>query len=149
MLPEFITNSTLPQWISAVASTGILVSVLRFVIQWRGQSITADGVLRDHYAAELARLTEKLDEKATGMQALEKHLREMVDLADERWQACQDERDHDRQRIAEMQLEIDGLKRQLPIMSADRLLILEDRGRPSEVAPSSLAAAKKMKGQTK
>jgi hypothetical protein len=41
-LPPFLANSTLPQWISAFASSGLFIGVLTFVLKWRGQSIGSD-----------------------------------------------------------------------------------------------------------
>ncbi len=139
--------TSIAQLLITIFSGGTLAAAFAFLINWRKLSQSAEKVLRDHYASELARLTKKIEDKDEHILRIERHLRDIIKQADDRYEECQNERDRDRARLAEMQREIDGLKRQVPALSADQLLIMEGRRKPGEPhpAPQALAAAKRVK----
>lgn len=148
MAPDFL--GTLPQWLTLGGVSGIIGIVLRYRLGSQKLSNADEADIRDHYAQEVAAMREKLDRQETHFQLLEKHLREMIAASDQRAEEsdrrhaeCEAARQAMRREIDGMHDEIRGLKRQIPEVSADKLLILE--GKPSEVAPHSTAAAKRIK----
>jgi hypothetical protein len=116
---------------------------------WRGvkgldQADVAD--IRGHYAKELEAMRERDDKRDEAMRALERHWREMVNLADQRYAECQREREELRDELAIVKRELGGLQAQLRAASTDRVLLMEENcGKPGEIAPHSLAAAKRLK----
>jgi predicted nucleic acid-binding Zn-ribbon protein len=116
---------------------------------WRGvkgldQADVAD--IRSHYAAELGAMRDRDEKRDEAMRALEKHWREMVNLADSRYSECQREREELRDELAEVKRELNGVKAQLRAQATDRVLLMEENcGKPGEIAPHSLAAAKRLK----
>jgi uncharacterized protein (DUF3084 family) len=116
---------------------------------WRGvkgldQADVAD--IRGHYAKELEAMRERDEKRDEAMRALEKHWREMVNLADSRYSECQREREELRDELAEVKRELNGVKAQLRAQATDRVLLMEENcGKPGEIAPHSLAAAKRLK----
>jgi peptidoglycan hydrolase CwlO-like protein len=118
------------QLVTALSSTGIFAVLASFMIKWRSLTHSAEKILRDHYATELDRLTHKIEEKDDHIFKIEKHLRDIIETADKRYEECQREREEDRERMRAMQFEIDGLKRQIPVASADKLLILGEKATP-------------------
>lgn len=169
-VPPFIANSTLPQWLIAVFSGGTFAAVLGFIIKWRGQTLNSDDQirrlmaeeldrvrksyseeaerLRESYNAEVKRLTDKLDKKDEAFERVEKHWRDMLDSSDRRHEECEEARRELRDELEEMHVEIRGLKVQIVEASAGKVVLLEGNGghpKPSEVAPHSLAAAKRLK----
>ncbi len=139
-------GGTLPQWLAAIFSGSVLAAVLTFITRWRGQSIGSDEKLRDHYAQEVARLSEKLvGQTATfreQMQTMENHYRQLLQDSDERHEACQQDRDKLRLEINEMHAEIAGLKRQIARYSSDNLVVLEGSDLK---APEATKSAKRVK----
>src|SRR5690348_5151445 len=116
---------TLPQWIAALASAGIFGALLKFGLGWRGQTLDSDEKIRDHYATELKRLTDKLTEETgrfrTQMMEMEDHYRKMLTESDRRHEECQVDRDKLRQELNKMHSEITGLKRQISRYSTDKM----------------------------
>jgi predicted RNase H-like nuclease (RuvC/YqgF family) len=152
--PDFI--GTLPGWITAASTTtgvaAIIIAFFRRGVSLKGLQNAAEADIRDHYADEVKALREKLDRQEAHFRTLEKHLREMIDASDKRAEEsdrrhgeCEQARRELRGEIDEMHKELTGLHRQITEQSADKLLILEQRGKPSEVAPHSTAAAKRLK----
>jgi hypothetical protein len=135
MSPDFL--GTLPGWITAASTTTgvvtIIVTFLRRGVSLKGLRNADEADIRDHYAQEVEALRGQL-------LSMERHYREMLEKSDRRHEECEAAR-------SAMRQEIDGLKRQIPGLSADRLLILEQNGPPSEIAPHSFAAAKRIKGE--
>lgn len=136
-------GANLAQWVIAIFSGGTFLGVLRFLTNWRSLTHSAEKVLRDHYASELARLTKRIEEKDEHILRIESHLRDMVKTADERYEECQRERSEDRAQIGRLQEEIAGLRRQVPQISADALLIMGDDA--SGKAPEASKAARRVK----
>jgi hypothetical protein len=116
---------------------------------WRGvkgldQADVAD--IRSHYAAELGAMRDRDEKRDEAMRALEKHWREMIKLADERYSECQREREELRDELAAVKRELEGVKAQIRSQATDRVLLMEENcGKPGEIAPHSLAAAKRLK----
>jgi uncharacterized coiled-coil DUF342 family protein len=150
MLPGFVANSTLPQWLIALFSGGTFAAVLGFLIRWRGQTLSSEEQIRKHFADEGRALREKLNRQDEHLIAVEKHLREMVhasdrraDESDRRHEECEAARQELRQELAAMHDEIAGLKRQIAHYSANQLVILQDR-HPSDAAPEAAASAERV-----
>lgn len=138
---------TIPQQVTAVSASGLFVSMLGILAKLmlgKGQLINAsEADIRDHYAEELAALRkERADDKAE-FARVERHLRDMASESDRRHSECESARAEDRRERSRMQDEIDGLKRQVPELSADKLMRLE--GKPSEIAPHAAASAERVK----
>lgn len=145
-LPPFLTNSTLPQWLSAIFTGGIFLGVLRFILGWRSQSLNSEEAIRDHYANEVAALRKERAADHAQFISVEKHLRTMLHESEQRHEECQLDRDELRRQVVQLQGELDGIKRQISQYSADKLLILEDRtGLPSKRAPDATASASRVK----
>jgi hypothetical protein len=123
---------TIPQWLTALGIGSFLIALLRRDVQVRGLRNTDQADIRDHYAQEVAALRDQL-------LTMEQHYRNMLEQSDKRHDECEVAR-------SQMRAELDGLKRQMAAASADRLLVLEERTCPSDVAPHSTAAAKRIKG---
>jgi hypothetical protein len=138
---------TVPQWLAIGPLLTLVGLWWRRDVALRKISSSEAGDLRDHYAEELKSVRlERIQDRAEALK-VEKHLREMIQLSDHRHEECEKARIIDRGERAHMQAEIDGLKLQIPRLSADALLILEKSGsvKPSEIAPHSTAAAKRLK----
>jgi septal ring factor EnvC (AmiA/AmiB activator) len=125
---------------------GALAAVLS---HWRGlKAMDAADIadVRRHWAEEVAALRRRDDERDETIRGLEKHWREMINLADQRYTECQAERDELRSELAAVKRELEGVKAQIRASSTDRVLLMEENcGKPSEEAPHSLAAAKRLK----
>lgn len=146
---------TLPQQITAVSATGgVTWAILRFGLGWRKQTLDSDEQIRAILTTEMAamRAERAADKDALraeraadkeGFGKVEKHLREMVGVSDQRHEECEESRRAMRREMDGMHDEITGLKRQVIAQSADAVLRLD--ARPSEVAPHSVAAAKRIK----
>lgn len=128
-----------------ITSGGIIALVglwWRRDVALRKISSTEAGDLRDLYAKELAALRKERTQDREDALTVEKHLREMVDMSDKRHAECEVSRQEMRQEMDKMHAEIAGLKRQVPAVSADKLLVLEG---VSEVAPHAAASAERVK----
>lgn len=154
---EFL--GTIPGWITSAGVLGMLGLLLRYKLGWKRLTIQDETNIRDHYAKEVASLREKLSNQENYFKSLEAHWRTLMENSDRRHEECEEarrslrneleelhkERRDDREEMSRMQAEIDGLKRKISDQSVDKLLILEERGRPSEVAPESYKAAQRRK----
>lgn len=135
---------TLPQQITAISATGgVIWAVLRFGLGWRKQTLDSDEQVRQIMQEELAAVRAERAADSEKFARVEKHLREMVAQSDERHEECERSRREMRKEMDGMHSEVAGLRRDLAAQSVDRVLRLE--GRPSEVAPHSLAAAERLK----
>jgi hypothetical protein len=153
-LPPFLANSTLPQWISAFASSGLFIGVLTFVLKWRGQSIGSDAALREDMANELEAMRRRDDERAASFMKLESHWREMLEASDRRHDECEEARRELRRELDKMHDEIRGLRVQIREASTDRVILLEGNGhgnghKPSDIAPHAAASAPRVKRITR
>lgn len=154
MPADFI--GTLPGWITAASSTtgvaAIIIAFFRRGVSLKGLKNADDADIRDHYALEVAAMREKLDRQEAHFRTLEKHLREMLetsdkraDESDRRHEECERARQEMRREMDALHSEIRGLHDKIRSYSTDSLLMLEQRGKPGEVAPHSVAAAKRIK----
>lgn len=131
MLEVFgIEIGTISQALSAVFSGGIFAAILTFLVRWRRLSIDAEQMLRTHFGEELERLSNAAIE------------------SDRRHEECEDAKRGLRAELDEMHEEMRGLKRQISQYSADKLIILEERGCPSDKAPHSVESARRVRGMT-
>lgn len=134
---------TVPQWLTGGGVFALVGLWWKRDVALRKISSSEAGDLRDHYAGELAAVRKERLQDREEFLKLEKHLRTIIEESDRRHSECESARQVMRREMGAMQDEIAGLKRQVPKASADQLLILE--GRPSEVAPHSTAAARRIK----
>lgn len=135
---------TLPQQITAVSATGgVTWAILRFGLGWRKQTLDSDEQIRAILTTEMAAMRAERAADKEGFGKVEKRLREMVGVSDQRHEECEESRRAMRREMDGMHDEITGLKRQVIAQSADAVLRLD--ARPSEVAPHSVAAAKRIK----
>jgi hypothetical protein len=141
MAPDLL--GTVPQWLTGGGVFALVGLWWKRDVALRKISSGEAGDLRDHYAEELSSIRSERAQDRTDALKVETHLREMIELSDRRHAECEAARVVDRQERTKMQDDIDGLKRQIPQVSTDRLLVLE--GKPSEIAPHSTAAAKRLK----
>lgn len=123
---------TIPQQVTAVSATGLFVSMLGILaklVLGKGHLANIDKAdVRDHLVQEVERLTERLD------------------IAEDKLRACDEREEALRSRLRKAEDDIAGLKRQIPEISANKLLVLEGRGeKPSEIAPESAASAPRVK----
>lgn len=127
---------------------GAIGMVLRFMNK-RQELHNADVAdIRDHYAAELAALREKLNSQEEHFQRMEMHWREMLENSDRRHEECEKTRAELRRELDKMHTELAGLQRQIASYSSDQLLVMEreaDPRPPSERAPEATAAAGRVK----
>lgn len=134
MAPDLV--GTIPQWLTATGTVALLGVILRHLQVMKRLALGDTADIRDHYAEELKRKNEQDAAREKQFMELERHLREMATLSDERYAECVSERDG-------LRTDLESLKLQFKAASVDRLLTLE--GRPSEIAPHSTAAAKRIK----
>lgn len=113
-------------------------------IALRKISSSEAGDLRDHYAEELAAVRKERMTDREEFLRIEKYMREMIDASDAKHRECEDARQKMRVEMDTMHEEIAGLRRQVPIASADTLLVLEG-SKPSEAAPHAAASAERVK----
>jgi hypothetical protein len=131
-------------------STGGIVTLVglwwRRDIALRKISSSEAGDLRDHYAKELAEVrSQRLLDRQEFLK-IEKHLRGMIEDSDRRHEECETARRAMRIEMDNMHAELEGLKRQVPVASADKLLVLEGNGqKPSDIAPHAAASAGRVK----
>jgi len=137
-LPVFLAGSTPAQIITAIFSGGTFAAVLGFVIKWRGQSLSSEEQIRDHYAGEVARLANRLDDKDEAYRKLEGHLREMLAESDRMHAECLRDRDALNRRVKELEVNVRGLEDNLRQASASKVVALD----PPQ-APEATKAAKR------
>lgn len=131
-------------WISSGGIIALVGLWFRRDIALRKLSSTEAGDLRDLYAKELAAVrTERAQDREEALK-VEVHLRKMVEMSDKRHEECEEARQAMRKEMDEMHNEIAGLKRQIPVASADKLMVLDGR-LPSEAAPHAAASAERIK----
>lgn len=138
--------------ITLILGAGGLGIILKYRLGTKKLDLDSEEAIRDHYAKEVARLTEKLESETQGFRAtmrdMEEHYRRMLSDSDRRHEECQRDREALRQEVSNMHDEIRGLKRQIARYSADALVILEDRGCPSDAAPHAASSAARVKRKT-
>jgi hypothetical protein len=108
------------QFLTTLFSGGAFSVLFALYLRNRKMTLDAEDLLRGHFGKELTRMAARLDE-------------------------CEKARAELRREINGMHQEINGLHAKLREKSTDNLLILEDARPPSERAPSSLAAARRLK----
>lgn len=149
-LPSFIGNSTLPQWLTALFTGG---GLFWFIIQWRGQSMSSEEQIRDHYAKEVKILRDRVDAKDEQFVRIERHWRTMLQEEERRHEECRQDREALRDRVTTLENELTGVKRQIADYSSDRLMVLEGATgggtKPSDVAPHAAASAPRVKHITR
>jgi predicted RNase H-like nuclease (RuvC/YqgF family) len=126
-----IQLGTVAQVVTMVFGGGIFGVMITGYVSNRKITKDAEAMLRTHFGDELKRLSEKAKE------------------SDDRHDKCEREKRDLREEMEEMHNEIRGLHRKLTEKSTDSLLILEDRGCPSDKAPHAVAAAKRLAGSDK
>lgn len=114
---------TLPGWITAASTTsGVVALVIAFWrrgVSLKGLANANEADLRDHYAQEVEAMRAQL-------MAMEKHYREMLAQSDRRHEECEEAR-------REMRDELAGLRDQLRLQAANRVIAMEESGtKPSE-----------------
>lgn len=141
---------------TAIFSGGILATLLGFAIKWRGQSLNSDEQIRQlmaealaeerkTHAAEVDRLTKKLDAKDEQFIRIERHWREMLEASDKRHDECEDARRELRGELDKMHSEIRGLRTQVLEKAKDAVLLLDANGdERAKRAPESVKAAKRL-----
>lgn len=125
-----VSLGTFFQLLTAIFSGGILGVLATFYVRNRKLTLDAAAVLRVHYADELERLARRADE------------------SDQRHEECELSKRDLRKELDALHDELRGMKRQIAEYSADKLLLLEDRGCPSDVAPHAVASARRVKDIT-
>lgn len=113
--------------------------ILKYRLGAKKLAYADEADIRDHYAAEVERLVEKMDAREKHFLEVEKHLRELIATSDRRHEECELARHDDRRERLRMQDEIDGMKRQILRYSAEGVLTL------SEASPKVKAAAKRVR----
>lgn len=98
-------------------------------IQMRKLKNDDEADIRDHYAAELVALREKLMD-------MERHYREMLERSDKRHEECQRDREDMRCKMNEQAMELEGLRRKVAMISQDRFTVLEDPASAPETSRS-------------
>lgn len=138
--------------LTTLLGVGGVAAYLRYRVNYRRVHNEDEANIRDHYAAEVQALRE-------ANMRLERHFREMLDDVDKRYAEARDtwekrwresadlHEDCIRER-SELRNEIDGLKNQLKLYSADQLLVLErqaDQRPPSMRAPDAMKTPARVK----
>jgi flagellar motility protein MotE (MotC chaperone) len=134
MIPmDFV--GTLPGWITAGSMVTLLGLILRYRLGSRkldleknAQIQVDEQSIRDHYAKEVARLTQKLDDQSTAFRKdlldIEERYRKLLEEEEERHRVCLSDRDALRKRVADMEDEWRGLIRVITQASIDKVLML-------------------------
>lgn len=106
---------------------GALGIILKYKLGSRKLDLEGEEAIRDHYAQEVKRYADEV-ERVTARQL-----------------ECEDRETKLRARVTELEDQVRGLKDQVRLQAADHVIELEERPPPSESAPHSLAAAKRIK----
>lgn len=126
-----MTPAHLNMWLNIATlllGGGALGIILRHRLGWRKLTLDSEGEIRDHYAKEVARLTEKLNEQSSAFRKdlveLEQHWRAMLAEAEKRHDECLKDRDNLLNRVNQLEDELRGLIRVITQASIDRVLHL-------------------------
>jgi hypothetical protein len=124
-----IQLGTFAQVLTMLFSGGIFGVLASFYLKNRALTIDAAKVLREHYAAELKRLTDHAIE------------------SDKRHEECESAKRQLRIELDKMHDELEGLHRQIARYSSDNLMILESssKPKPSEIAPDAVDSAPRVR----
>ena len=116
---------------------------------WRGMRTLDDAKeasIRDHYAKEVEQMRARLDAADKRYVDLLEKFDEHREEANRRYIQAVEYHDLCVAERTELREAIEGLKAQLRAASTDRVLLMEENcGKPSESAPHSLGAAKRLK----
>jgi len=134
-------------WISSAGILSLVGLFLRRDVALRKLSHTEAADLRDSYAAELAgvraervedrrRHQEERVEDRDAYMRLEKHMRDMLGMSDQRHKECEDDRKAMRQHVTKLEQDITGLNRKIIEYSAERAVSLD----PSRTPHASASA---------
>lgn len=112
---------TLPGWITAFSTTAgfaaVLIALMRSGVSLIGLKNKKSADILDHYVEELERVIQRQHD-------------------------CEERETTLRARVTALEEDNRGLHKQISELSSNKLLLLE--GKPSEVAPHSLAAAQRI-----
>ncbi len=182
-LPDIM--GTIPGWIGTGGIMGLLALAIFYLLNSRKIGVDEKRVgieretqqdkdkadIRDHYAAEVASLRDRIDKQAerhgVNVAAIEARYKKMLDDAEDRYRKsieeveahyrralvdadkrhddCVKDRDALREEVAGLKSEIDGLRRQFAAAGADRVIAL---GEPGHRPPSDavVESAHRVKG---
>jgi hypothetical protein len=138
---SYVTFDTVTRLLSTSGIIGLLGLWWRRDIALRKISAGEAGDLRDHYAAELAEVRSQRLQDREEFLKIEKHLRDMISAADDRQVECDRDRRQMRKEIDGLHSELAGVRRQIPGLSADKVVLLGD----PERAPHAVASAPRVK----
>jgi predicted nucleic acid-binding Zn-ribbon protein len=157
-LPAFF--GTLPGWVTALSSGGILACLVRrelglkkLEIEAQQVNVTArqvedarDADIRDHYADEVKALREALQQQSKrhndALDALEARHQRVHDAAAARQEKCEAEREKLATLVRDIQEELHGVRAQVRANSAEQVVLLAASNEP--VPPHALEAAKRI-----
>jgi chromosome segregation ATPase len=130
-----VDASTINVVLNAVAvlfGGGILGVILAHKRGMIGLSNADKADIRDHYDKELTRLAEALAASEIRHISAEGHLAARLADAESRQRACEEREQELRKRVADLEDEVTGLKRQVARYSAEQVVLLEKDEHPSE-----------------
>jgi uncharacterized membrane protein YccC len=141
-LPDWM--GTLPNWITATALSVYLGLWIRRELGLKRLAIEADQVqvnaqkvgnedsadIRDHYAQEVGRLMQAMDDQAKrhedAMNALEARHNRIYEAAEQRQARCEAEREKLGERVQHLEEELSGVRLQVRMNSAEQVVLLAD-----------------------
>lgn len=163
-LPDIL--GTVPSWLTGGGVLGILGLLIWWQLGLRKIDVEQIGIdnqdradIRDHYAAEVAALRQRIDAQAqnhaTRVADLERRYQENVSEAEARWrkavrdveerhEKCERELSLQAEKVRKLEKDYAGLERQILTQASDRVLALGAPGRP-QPSDDVLAAAKRVK----
>jgi septal ring factor EnvC (AmiA/AmiB activator) len=118
MIPNELIG-TIPGWITSISVVTLVIGFWRHRAALRTLANARDADIRTHYSEELERVIQ-------------------------RQHACEEREASLRERVAMLEDEVTGLKRQIIRYSADTVAFLEGRNCPSDTAPKATASAERV-----
>lgn len=124
MIEVFGTQiGTIAQVVTMIFGGGIFGVMVTSYVKNKEVTKNAEHHLRTHFGNELSRLAQQVRD-------------------------CEADKTMMRREINAMHDEISGLKRQISNYSADRMIVMEGRHCPSDIAPEAAASARRVKDIT-
>jgi phage shock protein A len=117
--------------IAVLFGGGILGVILAHKRGMIGLSNADKADIRDHYDSELTRLAEQLAAAEARHESTEDRLSARLATAEDRQRACENRERELRKRVADLEDEVTGLKRQVARYSAEQVVLLEKDEHPS------------------
>ena len=146
------TVNLILNFLGVILGGGALGVVLAFINKRQQLRNEDEADIRDHYATEVMALREaniKLEEHFRKMIAdIEERHENDRSLWERRWRQSEEDHEQCRKERSAFREEIDGLKQQLKMYSADHVIVLErenDTRPPSERAPAAAKSAERVK----